>query len=113
MLVVSRIGVALAHAVFWSITASLAVRVAPPVKISGTGVAGDRYGAGNRAGLPIGRVIGQWVGWRMTFFCIGGLALITMAAMARFLPLLPSEHSGSLKSIPVLFRRPALVGILC
>lgn len=101
VLVISRIGVAFAHAIFWSITASLAIRMAP---------------AGNTAlamvlGLPLGRIVGQYFGWRMTFFAIGIGALITLLCLIKLLPLLPSEHSGSLKSLPLLFRRPALMSI--
>lgn len=110
MLMLSRIGVACTHAIFWSIVSPLAVRTVPEkykslalsMIVTGTSVA-------MIVGLPIGRVIGLHIGWRMTFLCIGIFAFFLMVYLLLILPEIPNRGTFSLQKLPVLFRRSVLL----
>ena len=108
----SRMGVACAHAIFWSIVTPLAVRVAPEGRrstalsliITGSSVA-------MIVGLPLGRAIGIMVGWRVTFLIIAALASVVFIILASVLPKAPSDNNISIKTLPELIKTPALLCI--
>lgn len=111
VLVVSRIGIALSHAIFWSIAAAIAIRVAPAGKKTfALSVLATGTSLAMVLGVPLGRLIGQWFGWRMTFAVIGVVAFVMMLLLAKLLPKLPSVSTGNLKSLAAVFKKPVLIG---
>ncbi|UOO89417.1 sugar transporter [Vitreoscilla massiliensis] len=109
-LLMGRLGIAAAHAVFWAITIPMAVRLAPEGKkakalsliVTGSSLA-------TVLGVPLGTVIGQHLGWRVTFGLIGGIAALILVLLLMVLPRLPSTVSGSFSVLPKLLKRPTLV----
>lgn len=112
MLMISRMGVACSHAIFWSIVTPLAVKVAPEGKGAtalSMVVSGSSFAM--IVGLPLGRTIGLLVGWRTAFLIIAGIAAMIFCILAAVLKRTPSDSSFSLRKLPGLIKSPALLGI--
>lgn len=112
MLMLSRIGVACAHSIFWSIISIVAVRIVPE---SHKSIALSMIVTGSSIamilGLPLGRVIGLSLGWRMTFLTIGAVALFVFLYLFSLLPKVPSGGGMTVKDLPAMLRNKVLIGI--
>lgn len=112
MLMLSRIGVACAHSIFWSIISIVAVRMVPE---SHKSIALSMIVTGSSIamilGLPLGRVIGLSLGWRMTFLTICAVALFVFLYLFSLLPKVPSGGGMTVKDLPAMLRNKVLIGI--
>lgn len=112
ILMAGRIVVASAHAIFWSVAAPLAARLVDKGKspfalsmvATGTAVA-------MVFGLPLGRVIGLSLGWRMTFLSIAGVTILALVYLFFVFPPMENDESFSLGDLPELFRNPIITTI--
>jgi len=112
MLMASRVGVAVAHSIFWAIAPPVAIRVAPegrgPLAMSmimtGTSVA-------QIVGMPAGRAIGLLVGWRLTFLTIGAIAFLVLLIFLFTFPKVPNDMDFKIGDLPKIFRNRALMSI--
>ena len=112
MLVVSRLGVAVAHSVFWSIASPLAVKVvAPELQKLAISMVAAGTSIAMIAGLPLGRIIGLAMGWRMSFITIAVVSVMALVLLMAVFPKVENPGTFTLGRLPGLFRIKVLVGI--
>ena len=110
MLMVSRIGVACAHAIFWSIASPIAVRMASEAHqskalsmvVTGTSVA-------TIAGLPLGKMVGHYAGWRIAFLIVAVITFVVLVYMTFLFPKMDCGEPFRVKQLPQLFKNRSLV----
>lgn len=111
-LMLSRIGVACAHAIFWSIAPPLAVRTVPDGKRAlGLSTIATGSSVAMVVGLPLSRVVGLYVGWRMTFLSIAIISALIFIFIAVVFPKLQSRGKFAFKQLPDLLHNRVLVGV--
>ena len=108
----ARLLVAAAHAVFWSIISPIAIQVVVPqhrsMALSGV-VTGSAMA--QILGLPLGRIVGLALGWRMSFACIAVVAVVVIVLLVVLIPKLAPSEPFRIRELPGLFANRALLGI--
>ena len=89
MLMLSRMGVACSHAIFWSIVTPLAVRMAPE----------------GRSSTALGLIVS---GSSFAMIVVAAVAVLVFALLAVTLRRLPDESKFSLRKLPLLLKSPGL-----
>ncbi|SEM36596.1 MFS transporter, DHA1 family, arabinose polymer transporter [Luteibacter sp. UNCMF331Sha3.1] len=98
VLMVARVVAAFCHGSFFGIGAVVAAHLVPAnQRARAIALMFAGLTLANVLGVPFGTFLGQWAGWRATFWAVTVLGVLATAAVARFVPALPdlkAPHMG-------------------
>ncbi|MFD0316100.1 MFS transporter [Streptomyces flavalbus] len=98
VMLIGRVVASLAHGAFFGIGSVVAAELVSPDKKAGaiammfTGLT-----VANVVGVPLGTLVGQSVGWRVTFGIVAGLGVLGLLGVARLVPDLPKAEGVRLR----------------
>lgn len=98
MMLVSRFAAGLPHGAFFGVAAVIAASLVPPTR---RGWAISMVMAGlsvsNVIGVPVATWVGQTFGWRLLFLLVGGIGLLTLFLLWRFVPFQAAHPDASIR----------------
>ncbi|WP_037856266.1 MFS transporter [Streptomyces sp. NRRL S-340] len=98
VMLVGRVVASLAHGAFFGIGSVVAADLVAPGKRAGA-IAMMFTGLtfANVVGVPLGTLIGQSAGWRVTFAAVAALGVVGLAGIARLVPEMPRAEGVRLR----------------
>jgi predicted MFS family arabinose efflux permease len=99
---------------FWSMSAATVMRLVPPSEVPrALGVLDGGNALATTVAAPLGSFLGQYIGWRNSFFAVVPLAALTFGWRYMTLPSMPSRGRGQNGTVfRVLRRRQVPSGII-
>ena len=99
VLMFARIVTALCHGAFFGIGSVVAANlVAPNRRASAVAMMFTGLTLANVLGVPLGTALGQYAGWRSTFFAVTVIGVISLIGLIRFLPAKHDEEKLDMRA---------------
>lgn len=105
IMLAGRVVASLAHGAFFGIGAVVAAElVAPEKKAGAIAMMFTGLTVANVVGVPLGTLVGQHLGWRVTFLIVASLGLLGLLGIARLVPDLPRPGGVRIRHELAAFR---------
>ncbi|MEX6158173.1 MFS transporter [Providencia manganoxydans] len=109
LLLLSRFFVGICIGIIWANAGGLAPRLVAVKHIGfATSLIFGGVAAASVIGIPLGVLIGEWLGWRGVFMAMGGFSLLLLFFMAYSLPSLPSLQIPTISLFIKQIKRPVI-----
>ncbi|QDE38392.1 MFS transporter [Luteibacter pinisoli] len=110
VLMVARVVAAFCHGSFFGIGAVVAAHLVPAnQRARAIALMFAGLTLANVLGVPFGTFLGQWAGWRSTFWAVTALGVVAAMALARFVPALPNLKAPHMATELRVLREPQVL----